>query len=77
MRRGLLSLLATLLAIPVLMGVLSDSYTLEVAALRLAVLAAAVLLVDRLVAPAVAVLMTVVKAPPVGSEDRQEASATN
>ena len=69
MRRGLLSLAATVLAIPVLLGVVRNSYTLEVAAVRMVVLALAVVVIDRLVAPALSVLLAVMRRPSVPEED--------
>ncbi len=61
MRRGLLSLGATALAIPVLLGVVLQSYPIEVAAIRLLVLTVAVLVIDRVVAPAMTIALTVVR----------------
>ncbi len=46
MRRAILSLLAVALTIPVLIGVVQGSYSLETAALRVAVLTVAVPMVD-------------------------------
>jgi len=51
MRRGVLSLLAIALAIPVLYGAIAGRQTLETAALRIVVLAVGVALIDRYAAP--------------------------
>lgn len=51
MRRGVLSLLAIVLALPVLYGSIRQSYSFETAALRLVVLAVGVSIIDRYVGP--------------------------
>ncbi len=51
MRRGVLSLAAIALAIPVLYGAARSTYTVEAAAVRVVVLAVAVSIIDRYVAP--------------------------
>jgi hypothetical protein len=61
MTRGLVSLIGVALSIPVLLGVLTESYGLEDAAVRLVVLAVAVTIIDRLIAPAMSVLMVAMR----------------
>jgi len=56
MRRGLLSLAGIALSIPVLYGAARSTYTIEVAAVRLVVLAVAVSIIDRYVAPVMVAL---------------------
>ena len=67
MRRGILSLAAITLSIPVLYGAISGSQSLETAAIRLVVLAAAVGLIDRYVAPLMVGLFRLLGASQVGS----------
>ncbi len=57
MTRGLLSLLAIFLAIPVLYGAISGRYSLELASVRLVVLAVGVGVLDRYGRPLVAAVL--------------------
>lgn len=57
MRRGVLSLAAIALSVPVLYGAAAGSQSLEAAAMRLVVLAAAVSLIDRWIAPLMGTLL--------------------
>lgn len=59
MRRGVLSLVAMALAIPVLYGAARQSYPLETAAIRLLVLATAVAILDRYLGPLMDALLRV------------------
>ncbi len=62
MTRGLLSLFAILLALPVLYGAITGRYSLEMAALRLVVLAAGVGILDRYGRPLVAAVFQLLAA---------------
>lgn len=57
MRRGVLSLMAIALSIPVLYGAARSHYTLEAAALRVVVLAIGVSILDRYAAPLMVALL--------------------
>lgn len=57
MRRGLLSLLALALSVPVLYGAATARQSLETAALRIVVLAIGVGILDRYAAPLVTALL--------------------
>lgn len=59
MRRGLFSLLGIALSIPVLLGAIRSTYTLEAAAVRLVVLALVVGVLDRFGAPLMSALFRV------------------
>lgn len=63
MRRAILSLLAVALTIPVLVGVVRGSYSLETAAVRVAVLAVAVPLVDVAIAQMLRLTTALMAAP--------------
>lgn len=63
MRRAILSLLAVALTIPVLIGVVRGSYSLETAALRIAVLAIAVPAVDVAIAQLLRLTTALMAAP--------------
>jgi hypothetical protein len=62
-RRAILSLLAVALTIPVLIGVVQSSYSLETAALRIAVLAVAVPFVDLAIAQLLRLTTALMAAP--------------
>ncbi|MFN3218136.1 MAG: hypothetical protein ACE367_16695 [Acidimicrobiales bacterium] len=68
MRRAILSLLAVALTIPVLIGVVRGSYSLEIAALRIAVLAIAVPVVDVAIAQLLRLTTALMAAPSSRSE---------
>ncbi len=59
MRRGILSLIAMLLSLPVLYGVIAGSHSLEAAAVRLLVLSVGVGVLDRYAAPLMGTLLRV------------------
>jgi hypothetical protein len=63
MRRAILSLLAVALTIPVFIGVVQGSYSLETAALRIAVLAIAVPFVDLAIAQLLRLTTALMAAP--------------
>lgn len=63
MRRGLLSLAATVLAIPVLYGAATGRLGFEAAALRMVVLAAAVSILDRYAWPVMEAVLRTLAAP--------------
>lgn len=69
MRRGVLSLGATALAIPVLLGVVLGAYSIEVAAIRLIVLTVGVVVIDRVAAPAMGVALAVLRGRPAPIEE--------
>lgn len=68
MRRAILSLLAVALTIPVLIGVVRGSYSLETAAVRIAVLAIAVPAVDVAIAQLLRLTTALMDAPSSESE---------
>ena len=63
MRRAVLSLLAVALTIPVLLGVVRGAYSLETAAVRVAVLAVAVPMVDVAIAQLLRLTTALMAAP--------------
>lgn len=63
MRRGVLSLLAIVLAIPVLYGSIRQSYSFETAALRLVVLAVGVSIIDRYLGPLMTAFLKMLDGP--------------
>jgi len=58
-RRGILSLAAMVLSLPVLYGVIAGSHSLEAASVRLLVLAVGVAVIDRYIAPLMGTLIRV------------------
>lgn len=68
MRRAILSLLALVLTVPVLIGVVQGSYSLETAAMRLGVLVVAVPLVDLAVGQLLRLTAALLEAPADGLE---------
>lgn len=73
MRRGVLSLLAMALALPVLYGAARGTYPLETAALRLVVLAVSVSVIDRYLGPLMTALLRLLDGQPVAKSPSERA----
>ena len=69
MRRAVLSLAAVALTIPVLLGVVRGSYSLETAAVRVVVLAVAVPAVDQIIGLLLRVTESLMNQPGRGEPD--------